>query len=191
MRGDQRCMAFNQQFFAERDGGQHFYDFFGGDTFTVRIGHALKAAAKFGAFRSNNRCKYRRCIRGGVQNVARAFPALLPDADVYRRQGKRRRLHNSAARISCQHIDLLQQTPIGQRVQIDKHVRVFVARRRECACSLDQIAASGIGIWIAEKDLVRQRLQSGEQRIGFTYRIAREGDRMVCNQYGGMFQRDS
>ena len=71
-------MAFHQQLFTERDGGQHFYDFFGGGAFTVRIGHALKAAVKFGAFRSGNRGEYRRCIRVGVQNVARAFPALLP-----------------------------------------------------------------------------------------------------------------
>ena len=71
-------MAFQQQFFAERDAGQHFNNFLGRYAFAVRIRHALKAAAKIRALCRSDGFENGANLRRGIDHVAGAFPALLP-----------------------------------------------------------------------------------------------------------------
>lgn len=150
-------MAFQQQFLTERHAGQHLNNLWGSNAFAVRIRHALQAVAELRTFGRGDRVENSENFRRGINHVARAFPALLPEPHVYRGQRERSRLHDSAARISHQDIHLLQQAPVSDGVKIHEHVRP-VAGSCECSCTLNQDAAPRVGIRIAEQDLVRQLL---------------------------------
>ena len=60
--------------------------------------------------------------RGRIQHIPGALSSLLPHAHVDRRQSKRCRLHDAAARIADQHLRLAQQAPVLNGRQIDEQL---------------------------------------------------------------------
>ena len=128
---------------------------FGGVTVPIGILHSCQRPAKCRVARE---CDFRENVGlagSSVEDVAGAFPALLPDADVD--GGKRERwcFHDAAAGVADHQVNVIQQAPVGQRWKIDED---------SCAglffCELfsagDEITAAGIGVGVAEEDLFRK-----------------------------------
>ena len=103
-------MTFHQEFLRERNGGEHANDFFGSNTFTIRIRHAPQRLAKLRVPGHLHGVENRSPISVGIQYVTSPFAPLLAQPNVYGRKRERRGFHDSTARISNQHIDLAQET---------------------------------------------------------------------------------
>src|SRR5580693_8486537 len=101
-------MAFHQEFLGKGDGGQHLYDFFGGESVAVRIDRVQQRISKLltlcGAHRFQNRLSF----RGGIDDVLRALSSLLAQTDVNGRQSEGRRLHDAAAGVSEENVRLAE-----------------------------------------------------------------------------------
>ena len=73
-------------------------------------------------------------IGGHVDDVAGAFAALLAHADVDDGEREGCGLHDAAGGVADHRIDLAEQAPVGDGVEIDEDVRVGRVWRRERGC---------------------------------------------------------
>ncbi len=117
-------MALHQEFLGESNSRKNLDDFFGGESVAVRIGHAAQGFPERRAFRGAERLQNRVGIWSGVQNVSRAFPSLLTQADIYGWQGERGSFHDAAAGISEEDVHLAEKAPVGKGVEVYEYVRI-------------------------------------------------------------------
>src|SRR5579864_3067576 len=88
-------------------------------------------------------------VRGTIENVPTALPAVLPDSDVHRGQFEGSRFHDPATGIADQHGEKLQQAQI--RTMIDAGNKPCI--RPACGESgdaLQKLTAACVGIWADE-----------------------------------------
>ena len=116
-------------------------------------------------------------LGGGVDYVAGAFAALLAHADVDRGQGEGGRLHDAARGVADQRIDLAEQAPVGDGVEVDEDMRVR-ARRRQGRGAFDERVAAGVGVGIDEEKLAGRLGERGEEGVGLGVGVAQDGDRV-------------
>ncbi len=101
-------MTLHQERLGKGNGGEDLNDFFGGGAIAIRIGHAAECFSKRGSLRGAESFENRAGIRSGVNNVSCAFAALLAKTDVDGGQSERGGLHDAAARVSEEDVDLAE-----------------------------------------------------------------------------------
>ena len=127
---------------------------------------------------------------GHVDDVARAFAALLANADVDDGQGKRGSLHDAAGGVADERIGVAEEAPVGDGVEIDEDVSAG-AGRRERAGALDERVAAGVGVGVNEEDLAGRLGERGEEGIGFGVGVAQDGDGMPGGDERGRRERQA
>ena len=121
---------------------------------------------------------------GSVDDVAGALAALLAHADVDHGQGEGGGFHDAAGRVADQRVDLAEQAPIGDGVEVDEDVGVG-ACGGEGAGAFDERVAAGIGVGIDEEELAGGFGERGEECVGFGVGVAEDSDGVPGGQERG------
>ncbi len=119
----ERCGLLDEQVF-EGNGGQDLGDGFGGGAIAVGVGHAAEFFAECGSEGTFECSGDRGGIGGNVEDVAGAFAALLAHADVDDGKRERSRFHDAAGGVADHRINLAEEAPVGDGVEIDEDVGV-------------------------------------------------------------------
>src|SRR5215470_11382948 len=100
-------------------------------------------------------------VRLAVQNILAAFASFLAQTNIDHRQLKRRSFHNSAARVSNQHRQILKQAQIRAVLNVGDKYRISPVLDKRLY-SVSQFTAAGISIGADENQRLRDMSQPGE-----------------------------